>query len=54
MDAISFWLNFPYEVTQRYEGLFHKDPKYDTQNNEIILTTQDDFDENNSFEELPF
>lgn len=28
MDATSFWLDFPDEVTQRYEGMCREDPEY--------------------------
>ena len=28
MDATSFWLDFPHEVTQRYEGMSREDPEY--------------------------
>ena len=28
MDAISFWLDFPHEVTQRYESMCREDPEY--------------------------
>ena len=28
MDATSFWLDFPNEVTQRYEDMCHEDSEY--------------------------
>jgi len=28
MDTISFWLDFPYEVERRYEGMCREDEEY--------------------------
>ncbi len=28
IDATSFWLDFPHEVSQRYDSIYREDPEY--------------------------